>query len=115
MATSYSVSNYQSGSTLIGKPSAELVKESLAVGATGAVPAYADANGVWQYVSPSDVARVKRNEYVIAVFVEKRHRNTAPRRTLSLPARLQVEGMSSVDAKTLFENAKRSVAARRGK
>jgi hypothetical protein len=59
----------------MGKPSAELIRQSLRADDTGAVPAYADGNLVWQYVYPSDVEQTRRTEHVITVYVEERPRH----------------------------------------
>ena len=56
----------------LGLASDDLVRESEAAGPTGAVPAYRDADGVWQYVQPSQVDHYRRNlrETVVTVYVE---------------------------------------------
>lgn len=66
------VCNYQTGETLPGTASDELVAASEAEGSTGAVPAYRDADGVWQYVAPSQVDhyRTQLREEVVTVYIE---------------------------------------------
>lgn len=73
MARKYRVSDYQSGDSLPGKPSSDLVEASLSEGPTGAVSAYRDESGVWQYVEHSEVEHYRRNlrEKVRTVFVEE--------------------------------------------
>lgn len=44
------VYNYITGMELDGTPSLELIEASESAGDTGAVGAYRDENGVWQYV-----------------------------------------------------------------
>ena len=68
------VMNYQTGDSLTGRPSAELIAESEAESSgTGAVPAYRDESGVWQYVEPSDEDRMSRLGHdVITVWTEVR-------------------------------------------
>ena len=70
----YRVLNYDTGETLDGPPSPELIEESLAADPTGAVPAFQDSVGTWQYVPPSEVDFYKhqRKEDVITVYVEER-------------------------------------------
>lgn len=65
------VHNYDTGSELDGAPSAELVSASESVADTGAVPAYRDEHGVWQYVRPDEVEHCRRNLRldVITVYV----------------------------------------------
>ena len=65
------VRNYDTGSTLPGTASETLARESAAAEPTGAVPAYRDAAGVWQYVAPSDIERHVRHlgETVLTVYV----------------------------------------------
>lgn len=66
------VYSYDSSSRLQGSASAELVRESEAEAPTGAVPAYRDERGVWQYVAPSQVDHYRRNlqQDVRTVYVE---------------------------------------------
>lgn len=68
----YRVCDYDTGDRLDGEPSDELINESLAADPTGAVSAYQDAEGVWQYVPPSqvDFYTRQRKEEVITVYVE---------------------------------------------
>ena len=63
---------YETGARIEGTPSPELVRESNAAAPTGAVPAYRDENGVWQYVEPSQVEHYRRNlrVEVVTVYVE---------------------------------------------
>lgn len=65
------VYSYDSGKRLPGIPSDDLVEASRDEGSTGAVPAYRDADGVWQYVQPSDVEHYRCNlrEHVITIYV----------------------------------------------
>ncbi len=70
MSTS-TVRSYETSGTLSGTPSAELIEQSGAVD-TGAVPAYRDEAGVWQYVAPSQVShyRDQLREEIVTVYVE---------------------------------------------
>lgn len=72
--TDYRVMSYKTGNRLKGAPSDKLVEESFADQerrGTGAVYAYQDRDGVWQYVKPSDEDRIRRQGYdVITVWVE---------------------------------------------
>ena len=52
---------YDSGNPLDGVPTARLVRESEAAGPTGAVPAYRDESGVWDYVAPGDAEHYRRH------------------------------------------------------
>lgn len=63
--------SYGSNETLEGVCSQELIDASAAE-ETGAVPAYRDSDGVWQYVAPCDVEHYKRflGETVVTVYVE---------------------------------------------
>lgn len=61
MTTTYRVYSYDSGDLLVGAPSDELIAASEGAGDTGAVPAYRDDAGVWQYVQPSQVEHYRRN------------------------------------------------------
>src|SRR5690606_38095643 len=54
------VYDYETGDALEGAPTAELVRESLAAGETGAVPTYREGDA-WHYVAPSDVEHRRRN------------------------------------------------------
>jgi hypothetical protein len=65
------VMSYETAETLEGGASEELVRESEAAEPTGAVPAYRDTDGVWQYVAPSQVEHYRRNlrETVVTVYV----------------------------------------------
>lgn len=69
----YTVMDYDTGNSLDGEASAELIAASLAEGETGAVPAYRDAQGVWQYVAPFERAhyRDRLRETVVTVYVEQ--------------------------------------------
>lgn len=66
------VMDYDSGDTLDGDVSDELRDESAAADPTGAVPAYRDDAGTWQYVAPSQVEHARRNlcQDVRTVWVE---------------------------------------------
>ena len=67
------VMNYDTSEELDGKPSRELIEESEAdVSGTGAVPAYRDEAGVWQYVPPSFVDFYEKHHGIqtITVYVE---------------------------------------------
>jgi len=71
MTTSYTVRDYNTSDALDGEPSDELIAESEIVTDTGTVPAYLDDSGVWQYVAPCDVDRMRsRGETVITVYVD---------------------------------------------
>jgi hypothetical protein len=65
------VYSYDTGAILNGIASAELVHESEVAEPTGAVPAFCDAAGVWQYVQPNQVNyyRSSLHETVITVYV----------------------------------------------
>lgn len=66
------VTDYDTGSRVHGTASAELVEQSEAASPTGAVPAYRDDAGVWQYVQPSQVEQTRRLGYEVqTVFVEE--------------------------------------------
>ena len=67
------VMSYADASTLDGIPSAELVHESERAGDTGAVPAYRDDDGVWQYVQPSMVSHYETQlrTPVTTVYVDR--------------------------------------------
>jgi len=69
----YRVLSYQTGDNLVGVPSPELVRESEDERTgTGAVPAYCDEHGVWQYVLPCDEdAFVRAGHDVISVWTER--------------------------------------------
>jgi hypothetical protein len=67
------VCNYQTGSALEGEPSEALIEASAAESSgTGAVCAYRDADGVWQYVpeDEEDFYRRVRGEDVRVVWVQ---------------------------------------------
>lgn len=67
------IRKYTDGTALRGTASRELLEASEAEGSgTGAVPAYRDSDGVWQYVEPSNVEHYVRNlkEDVVIVYVE---------------------------------------------
>lgn len=66
------VCDYSTGDLLTGTASAELISQSAKV-ETGAVPAYRDVQGVWQYVEPSQQDHYRRQlrETVLTVFVEE--------------------------------------------
>lgn len=70
--TTYRVMDYDTGSSLRGAPSAELVERSAEADPTGAVPAYRDEAGVWQYVQPSMVEQYERTQRldIITVYIE---------------------------------------------
>jgi hypothetical protein len=59
--TGADVYDYQSGEQLAGSASPDLTARSRAAGPTGAVPAYRDERGVWQYVQPQDQEHYRRN------------------------------------------------------
>lgn len=64
------VKQYDTGERLEGTASAELVRQSNAV---GAVSAYVDGLGVWHYVAPGDTARDPRRYFgreIVTVVVE---------------------------------------------
>ena len=65
------VANYDNNELMTGRVSRTLSKASRAAMPTGGVPAYRDANGVWQYVEPSLVDHYRRNlgETVQTVYV----------------------------------------------
>ena len=54
------VNDMVTGETLTGTPSAALIEASEAEGETGAVAAYLDDAGVWQYVQTGDESRMER-------------------------------------------------------
>jgi len=63
------VISYADAVELVGVPSDELLAASAAE-ESGAVPAYLDGEGVWQYVAPSQEDFVRRHERdVITVYV----------------------------------------------
>lgn len=66
------VRSYETGALLKGEASERLVQESASVD-TGAVPAYLDQEGVWQYVRPSEIEHFERHlaTKVVTVFVEE--------------------------------------------
>jgi hypothetical protein len=66
------VVGYDSNETLEGTASAELIKESRAV-ETGAVGAYRDDAGVWQYVAQDreDFVRTHDRREVVTVWIEE--------------------------------------------
>lgn len=66
------VASYETSERLQGRPSAELIEASEAEGSSGAVPAYRDADGVWQYVRPDEVEHYERQlgETVVTVYTE---------------------------------------------
>jgi len=55
------VYDYDTNEALEGAPSEELIEQSDSASPTGAVPAYRDDDGVWQYVAPSEVEHYRRN------------------------------------------------------
>jgi len=64
--------DYHSGCALEGSMSPTLLKASLEAQPTGAVNAYRDSSGVWQYVAAQDVEHYSKNlrEAVWAVYVD---------------------------------------------
>jgi hypothetical protein len=54
------VNDYQTGAELDGDASETLAARSAEAGDTGAVPAYRDEDGVWQYVRPDEVEQARR-------------------------------------------------------
>ena len=66
------VMDYETGSTLSGEASEELIAASREEhSGTGAVAAYCDDDGVWQHVPDSQVsAYERRGEAVRTVYVE---------------------------------------------
>lgn len=69
-ADAYDVNDYQTGTTLAGLASVELVRESLAAGPEGAVRAYYDGEE-WVYVEPSRVSRVEATQQIRTVYVSR--------------------------------------------
>lgn len=69
----YDVYSYDTGHTLEGLPTEELVRESLAAGDTGAVCATYDPDeALWSYVPSCDRERLERlGEHVHTVYVMK--------------------------------------------
>lgn len=69
----YRVLAADTGEDLEGTPSEELIEASEDAGPLGAVPAYQDADDVWQYVHPDEVAYHTGVlcETVLAVYVEE--------------------------------------------
>lgn len=65
------VRSYDTGVRLVGTPSDELAARSAEVD-TGAVAAYRDDAGVWQYVPDAQVDHYRRNLRcdVVTVYVE---------------------------------------------
>lgn len=65
------IRNYVTGSSVEGTASEELETRSAAEEPTGAVPAYRDEAGVWQYVQPSLVDHMRGLGHdVITVYVD---------------------------------------------
>ena len=65
------VRNFTTGEILSGNASAELVRESEAAAPTGAVMAYRDEAGVWQYVAERDASFYRSQGHdVIVVYVD---------------------------------------------
>lgn len=71
-AASTKVMSYETGEELSGTPSDLLVRESARAGDTGAVAAYRDADGVWQYVPEHEADHYARQlgKDVVTVYVE---------------------------------------------
>lgn len=65
------VTQYKTGERLAGTPSDELVEQSLAASPTGAVNAYCDGSGVWQYVAQHDIGAPRfAGLEILTVYVE---------------------------------------------
>lgn len=66
------VHNYDDASTLSGTASELLIEMSEEAAPTGAVPAYLDEQGAWQYVAPSQVDHYRnhRGVDVLTVYVD---------------------------------------------
>lgn len=64
--------SYDDGSPLAGVPSDVLVRESARAGQTGAVGAYRDTSGVWQYVPDAAKSQYERHLglTVTTVYIE---------------------------------------------
>lgn len=70
-ADTYDVNDYRTGDSLVGLPSADLVRESLDASHEGAVHAYYDGEE-WVHVAADRVAREEaRGNTVRAVYVAK--------------------------------------------
>lgn len=68
---SWIVVDYNDSHVYEGEPSAELVRQSLAAGDSGAVNALPDSRGVWQYIREDDVDRhARRGDDVTVVYVD---------------------------------------------
>jgi len=68
----YRVMDYDTAAALKGGATADLIRESLAAGDTGAVPAAQFQDGVWDYVAPSERDHFRRLGYhVQTVYVEE--------------------------------------------
>lgn len=96
------VMGYDDGSLLAGLASERLVAESAAAGPTGAVPAYRDDAGVWQYVEPSQVTHYETHlrTPITTVYVEPaRSGGTQPeaeRKRQVVPVRLSAEAREAL-------------------
>lgn len=85
------VMSYETGDELSGTPSDRLVRESARAGDTGAVAAYRDTYGVWQYVPEHEIDHYARQlgKEVVKVYVESQPTSSA--------------GMTYQEACTLYE------------
>ncbi len=69
--TMANVMDYQTGAKLDGEASEELAERSAEAGDTGAVAAYRDNDGVWQYVREYEVESSRRRGHdVRTVWVD---------------------------------------------
>jgi len=66
------VYNYDISEILDGEPSEDLIAASQDAEPTGAVPAFRDEDGIWQYVEPSrrDFYERHLHHEIITVYVE---------------------------------------------
>lgn len=67
------VMDYETGRAMAGRASDELVAASAEAEPTGAVPAYRDERGEWQYVQPSMVDQMTctQGASIVTVYVEE--------------------------------------------
>ena len=113
------VMGYDDGAVLVGAPSAQLVAESAAAGPTGAVPAYRDDAGVWQYVEPSQVTHYETHlrTPITTVYVEPaRPGGTQPeseRKRRVVPVRLSADARKALDALATSAGVTRSAVVER--
>jgi hypothetical protein len=113
------VMGYDDGAMLVGAASAQLIAESAAAEPTGAVPAYLDEAGVWQYVAPSQAAHYETHLHtpITTVYVEPaRIGGTQPeaeRKRQSRGIRLSAEAWQSLEALATTSGETRSAVVER--